>query len=162
MSTARAGARAPVCAYLALGANLGDPQAALPRAMDAIDALPQTRVTRRSALYRSAPLDADGPDYVNAVVEVMTALPLPDLLDALQKLEQAAGRTRPYPNAPRPLDLDILLYGSARMDSPRLTVPHPRMGQRAFVLRPLAELAPERVDAQALAVVAGQAIERLG
>ena len=92
---------------------------------------------------------------------VSTRLTAPDLLLALQQLEQRAGRERPYRNAPRTLDLDLLLYGDARIDSPSLTVPHPRMMERAFVLIPLAEIAPDLVPAAALAAVAGQRIERL-
>jgi 2-amino-4-hydroxy-6-hydroxymethyldihydropteridine diphosphokinase len=100
-----------------------------------------------------------GGDYLNAVVEVETSLPAPELLDRLQQIEQLAGRERPYRNAPRTLDLDILLYGSASIRSPRLTLPHPRMDGRAFVLVPLAEIAPALVAAGQLAAIAGQAIE---
>ena len=95
------------------------------------------------------------------MVALSTSLSAPELLRALQALENQAGRVRPYPNAPRTLDLDLLLYGDAQIDSPALTLPHPRMAQRAFVLRPLAEVAPERVPPAALAAVAGQRIERL-
>jgi 2-amino-4-hydroxy-6-hydroxymethyldihydropteridine diphosphokinase len=157
---------ARVTAYVALGANLGDAQAAVRHAMQALDRLPLSRVAARSGLYRSAPVarnsgPADGPDYINAVVALDTRLPAPDLLDQLQALEQAAGRERSYPDAPRTLDLDILLYGEARIDSPRLTVPHPRMVQRAFVLVPLAEIAPGLVSEEQLRAVADQAITRL-
>jgi len=156
-----------VTAYVALGANLGDAQAAVRQAMDALDRLPQSRVARRSSLYRTAPVArdsagrADGPDYINAVVALATRLPALDLLEQLQGLEQAAGRERAYPDAPRTLDLDILLYGDVQIDSPRLSVPHPRMAQRAFVLVPLAEIAPGLVSAAQLHAVADQAIERL-
>ena len=158
-----------VTAYVALGANLGDAAAAVRAAMEALGDLPLTQVTRRSSLYRTAPLadagDTPGPaaggDYINAVVELQTALTAPDLLRQLQALEQAAGRERPYRNAPRTLDLDLLLYGSGRIDSPQLTVPHPRMTQRAFVLVPLAEIAPALVSQAQLAAVAEQAIQRL-
>jgi 2-amino-4-hydroxy-6-hydroxymethyldihydropteridine diphosphokinase len=92
---------------------------------------------------------------------VTTSLTAPALLRALQAIENAAGRERPYRNAPRTLDLDLLLYGVARIESPELTVPHPRMGHRAFVLVPLAEVAPALVNAQALQAVAGQGVERL-
>ena len=157
--------REPVTAYVALGANLGDVAGALRQAMDDMDRgvgpWASTRVAARSSLYRTAPVDAGGPDYVNAVVQITTELTAPDLLAALQALELAAGRERPYRHAPRTLDLDLLLYGEARIDSPRLTVPHPRMAERAFVLVPLAEIAPDRVSAAALAAVAGQAISRL-
>lgn len=154
-------ARAPVVAYVGLGANLGDARAAVIGALDALDQAPGTRVTARSSLYRTAPVDAGGPDYVNAVAELSVRLTAPDLLDVLQKLEQSAGRERPYRHAPRTLDLDLLLYGEARIDSPRLTLPHPRLRERAFVLLPLAEIAPELVSAEERAAVAGQRIERL-
>jgi 2-amino-4-hydroxy-6-hydroxymethyldihydropteridine diphosphokinase len=132
-------------AFIALGANLGEPRAAVQEAMAEIDQLPGTRVRARSALYRSAPVDAGGPDYVNAVVEVQTTLgPLP-LLRALLALEQQHGRRRGVRNAPRTLDLDLLLWGDVVMDTPELTLPHPRLHQRAFVLRPLAQIAPALV-----------------
>ena len=148
-------------AYVALGANLGEAAAVVTSAIDALNRLPDTRLEARSHLYRSAPVDAQGPDFINAVAAVSTRLTAPDLLLALQQLEQRAGRERPYRNAPRTLDLDLLLYGDARIDSPSLTVPHPRMMERAFVLIPLAEIAPDLVPAAALAAVAGQRIERL-
>jgi 2-amino-4-hydroxy-6-hydroxymethyldihydropteridine diphosphokinase len=153
--------RESVTAYVGLGANLGDAARAVYGAMKAIDGLRHTTVTRRSSLYRSAPVDAGGPDYVNAVVEIRTALSAPELLAQLQQLEQAAGRERPYPNAPRTLDLDLLLFGAGRIDSAQLTVPHPRLHQRAFVLVPLAEIAPQRVSTAQLQAVADQAIEPL-
>ena len=151
----------PVTAYVALGANLGEAAAVVASAIDALNRLPDTRLEARSHLYRSAPVDAQGPDFINAMAAVSTRLTAPDLLLALQQLEQRAGRERPYRNAPRTLDLDLLLYGDARIDSPSLTVPHPRMMERAFVLIPLAEIAPDLVPAAALAAVAGQRIERL-
>jgi 2-amino-4-hydroxy-6-hydroxymethyldihydropteridine diphosphokinase len=150
--------REPVTAFIALGANLGDAAATLRAAVAAIDRLPGTRVVRRSSLYRTAPHEASGPDFINAVVEVSTCLCAPELLAGLQQLELAAGRERPYPNAPRTLDLDILLYGNARIDGPRLRVPHPRMMERAFVLVPLSEIAPARVTAAQLQAVSGQVI----
>jgi 2-amino-4-hydroxy-6-hydroxymethyldihydropteridine diphosphokinase len=153
--------RDPVVAYIALGANLGDAQAAVREAIERIGQLPDTQLLKRSALYRTAPVGAAGPDFINAVVEIATALTAPELLASLQALEQQAGRERPYRNAPRTLDLDLLLYGAARIDSPQLTVPHPRMWERAFVLVPLAEIAPQRVSTAQLAAVAGQAIEPL-
>ena len=146
-------------AWIGLGANLGDARAALRSAVQAMAALPGTRLLRVSSLYRSAPVDAGGPDYLNAVAELDTTLAPLELLHALQRIEQAAGRERPWRNAPRTLDLDLLLYGTLRLDSAELTVPHPRMGERAFVLLPLAELAPPLVDAQQLAAVAGQRME---
>ena len=148
-------------AYIGLGANLGDAPAALRAAVQALAALPGTQVLQCSALYRSAPVDATGPDYHNAVAAVRTTLAPHGLLAALQAIEAAAGRERPYRNAPRTLDLDILLFGDLALDTPTLTVPHPRLRERAFVLRPLAEIAPERVDPAWLAAVQGQRIERL-
>lgn len=153
--------RDPVHAWVGLGANLGDARATVEAALAALDGLPGTRLAARSSLYRTAPWEASGPDFFNAVAEVETRLTAPDLLRALRDLEHAAGRERPYVNAPRTLDLDLLLYGSASVSSAFLTVPHPRMWQRAFVLLPLAETAPALVPAVALDAVAGQAIERL-
>ena len=148
-------------AYVGLGANLGDAAATVQAAMGDLARLPNTELLRRSSLWRSAPVGAQGPDFINAVVALRTTLSAPELLRALQALENQAGRVRPYPNAPRTLDLDLLLYGDAQIDSPALTLPHPRMAQRAFVLRPLAEVAPERVTPAALAAVVGQRLERL-
>ena len=150
--------RSDVTAFVALGANLGDAAQALRGAFKALDEVPGVRVVRASSLYRTAPVESTGPDYFNAVAEVSTSLTAPALLDALQAIEQQAGRERPYRNAPRTLDLDLLLYGGARIDSPRLTVPHPRMWARAFVLVPLAEIAPPLVSAAQLRSVADQAI----
>ena len=160
-------------AYIALGANLGDAAAALKQALIAINLLPLTRVGKASSLYKTAPLNSDatdsgapgkvlGGDYLNAVVEVETGLSATALLDQLQQIEQAAGRERTYRDAPRTLDLDLLLYGGDRIESAGLTVPHPRMLQRAFVLLPLAEIAPGLVSIEQLQAVAHQAIERLG
>jgi 2-amino-4-hydroxy-6-hydroxymethyldihydropteridine diphosphokinase len=153
--------REPVTAFVGLGANLGEPQRALADALAALARLPDTRLVRSSRVYRSAPVDAGGPDFFNAVAQLETRLTAPGLLAQLQAIEDAAGRERPYRNAPRTLDLDLLLYGSARVASPRLTVPHPRLRERAFVLLPLQELAPERVEARDLAAVAGQRIAPL-
>ena len=148
-------------AYIGLGANLGDARATVLQALRDLQTLPQTKLLHRSSLYRSAPVDATGPDFINAVAEVATALSPPQLLTELQQLEQAAGRLRPYRNAPRTLDLDILLYGDLKLDSPTLVIPHPRMLERAFVLVPLAEIAPSRVTAAQLKAVERQGIERL-
>ncbi|WP_343594185.1 2-amino-4-hydroxy-6-hydroxymethyldihydropteridine diphosphokinase [Paracidovorax wautersii] len=145
---------------MGLGANLGDPRAALRDALAAIAALPGTQLLRVSALYRSAPVDAGGPDYWNAVAQIATTLEPLALLQALQRIEDAAGRERPYRNAPRTLDLDVLLFAERRIDTPVLTVPHPRMYERAFVLLPLADVASEQVPSGALQAVAGQRIER--
>ena len=147
-----------VTAYIALGANLGDAAATVRQAVTSINALPHCSITKTSGLYKTKPLEtllghAPGGDYINAVVEVDTSLTAPTLLQELQQLEQAAGRQRPYLNAPRTLDLDLLLYGSGSIESANLVVPHPRMWQRAFVLVPLAEIAPELVgDGQLRAV----------
>jgi 2-amino-4-hydroxy-6-hydroxymethyldihydropteridine diphosphokinase len=153
--------REPVIATIGLGANLGDARRAVQDAMQIIATFEYCHLHAASPLYRSAPVDSSGPDYVNAVMQISTHLSAPDLLDRLHQLERGAGRERPYRNAPRTLDLDILLFGEARIDSPRLTVPHPRMWQRAFVLRPLADIAPHLVAAQALQAVLDQAIEKV-
>ncbi len=129
--------------WVGLGANLGEAEATLRAALVALAGLPQTALRRHSGLYRTAPIDAGGPDYLNAVAELHTALAPLALLDALQALELAHGRERPYRNAPRTLDLDVLLRGDQREQHPRLSVPHPRLHERAFVLVPLAELVPE-------------------
>ncbi|CAN1504685.1 FolK 7,8-dihydro-6-hydroxymethylpterin-pyrophosphokinase [Burkholderiaceae bacterium] len=154
-------AREPVLAYVGLGANLGDAGAALHTALGRLTQAPGVLVCRSSGWYRSAPVDATGPDYLNAVAELCTTLTAMDVLALLQALENQAGRERPYRNAPRTLDLDLLIYGDARIQAPTLEVPHPRMWCRAFVLLPLAELAPERVSAEVLASVQDQAIARL-
>lgn len=151
----------PACVFIGLGANLGAREHNLRAALAAIDRLPGTRVQRVSPLYRSAPVDAHGPDYLNAVAELRTTLTPAALLAALQTLEQAAGRKRAQRNAPRTLDLDILCFADQTIRTAQLTIPHPRMGSRAFVLRPLADLDPQRVCAAALQAVAAQAIERV-
>jgi 2-amino-4-hydroxy-6-hydroxymethyldihydropteridine diphosphokinase len=153
--------REPVIALIALGANLGDAKASVRQAMAAIGQLDGVQVLRCSSLYRSAPMQSSGDDYINAVMKVLTTLPAYSLLSLLQKLERSAGRERPYFNAPRTLDLDLLLYGSAQIQSEQLTVPHPRMHERAFVLLPLREIAPELVSDADLRAVADQRIERL-
>ncbi|PRC91017.1 2-amino-4-hydroxy-6-hydroxymethyldihydropteridine diphosphokinase [Solimicrobium silvestre] len=130
-------------AYIGLGANLGDPQDSINAAIVALGALPSTRLTQASSLYTSAPMDADGDDYVNAVVELHTQLSPTELLSELQNLEQQFGRIRSYQNAPRTLDLDLLLYEQLTINTATLQVPHPRMTQRAFVMVPLLEISPE-------------------
>ena len=155
-----------VTAYIALGANLGDATGALQQAVAAINTLPDCSVKKTSSLYKSAPLEmlpghAPGDDYINAVVEIETLLPALTLLRHLQQLENAAGRERSYINAPRTLDLDLLLYGTACIDSAYLTVPHPRMWQRAFVLVPLAEIAPHLVKTAQLKAVHVQEIAKV-
>lgn len=150
-----------VLAYVALGANLGDARATVVNAIAALNHLPGTRVLRASSLYQTAPFEASGPDFFNAVVALHTTLSAADLLAQLQQLENAQGRQRPYINAPRTLDLDIVLYGDDVVMRPDLQIPHPRMFQRAFVLVPLAEIAPGAVTAEQLAAVAEQAIQRV-
>lgn len=154
-------------AYVGLGANLGDARATLSAACDALARLPGTRLRRLSCLYRSAPVDADGPDFLNAVGELETTLDAAGLLERLHAIELDHGRARPYRNAPRTLDLDLLLFDAQVLDTPALVLPHPRMHGRAFVLAPLAELAPAlevpgrgRV-ADLLAAVADQRVERI-
>ena len=155
-------------AYVGLGSNLGDARAHVLRAFEDLARLPETRLEARSALYRSAPLDAPGQaDYVNAAAGVDTELSAAQLLAALQEIERRHGRERPYANAPRTLDLDLLLYDEAAFASAMLTLPHPRMHQRAFVLAPLAELDP-RLEVpgrgsvrELLARCAGQRVARL-
>jgi 2-amino-4-hydroxy-6-hydroxymethyldihydropteridine diphosphokinase len=144
------------------GANLGDAAATVRQAAVWLSECAGIRQVVMSSLYRTAPWEASGPDYINAVVSLDTCLTAPALLQVLQVLELRAGRERPYPNAPRTLDLDLLLYGQAHIQSATLTVPHPRMWARAFVLHPLADVAAERVPASAWQAVAGQFVQRLG
>lgn len=132
----------PVISYISLGANLGDAVGTLLDACEALHQLPATTNVRISGFYKTAPIDATGPDYVNAVAEITTCLAPLDLLHALFNIENQYGRERSYINAPRTLDLDLLLYGNQTIASAELSVPHPRMHKRAFVLIPLAELAP--------------------
>jgi 2-amino-4-hydroxy-6-hydroxymethyldihydropteridine diphosphokinase len=115
----------------------------------------------RSSFYKSAPFQADGPDYINAVVHLQTRLNAIELLRAFQNVENLAGRERPYRNAPRTLDIDLLLYGDGNIQSPALQVPHPRMRERAFVLLPLSELAPDVVTKDELRNVQAQVVTRL-
>lgn len=147
-------------AYIGIGANLGDAQATVTQAMGSLAQLPQCRLTARSSLYRSAPHEASGPDFINAVAALETLLDPFVLLGELQRLERDAGRERPYRNAPRTLDLDLLMYGDLVLDTPTLSLPHPRLAQRAFVLMPLAEIAPTLIAPEQLTRVAEQVIER--
>jgi 2-amino-4-hydroxy-6-hydroxymethyldihydropteridine diphosphokinase len=158
----------PLLAYVGLGANLGDPIDAVRTAIEALGRLPASRVDGVSALYRSAPVDAEGPEFINAVVALHTTLSAYELLAQLQAIEAGFGRERPYQNAPRTLDLDLLLYGDREIASDDLVVPHARMHERAFVLQPLAELAGEGFIipgrgpiAPLLAAVAAQPIRKL-
>ena len=154
--------RAPVTAYIGIGANLGDAQQAVRQAIEDLGRVPRVQLLGASSLYRTAPIDSSGPDYINAVAQVQTTLCAPDFLWRLQALEQGAGRERPYRNAPRTLDLDLLLYGDARIASAELTVPHPRMWERAFVVVPLAEIAPGMVLPELVERLVDQRIEKLG
>lgn len=153
-------------AWIGLGANLGDAPAAFVRALRRLDALDDVDVVRCSSLYRSAPIDAEGPDFLNAVASIETRLAPEQLLDALLAIEHEHGRERSFRNAPRTLDLDLLAWDALELRSERLTLPHPRLRERAFVLQPLAELAPglrlpglPPLDAL-LAACSGQRIER--
>jgi 2-amino-4-hydroxy-6-hydroxymethyldihydropteridine diphosphokinase len=133
-----------VPAFIGLGANLGDPQAQMRRAVAALGEFPRTRLLASSSLYRSAPVGvAPQPDFVNAVAKIETELGARELLEELLTTEARFGRERPFPGAPRTLDLDLLLYGDRVIEEPGLVVPHPRMHERAFVLLPLAEIAAE-------------------
>ena len=150
--------RGPVSAYVGLGANLGDAVNTLRQAIQALVQVPGLRLRQVSALYRSVPWQAEGPDFVNAVACLSCQLDPIELLRALQTIERTFGRERPYQNSPRTLDLDLLLYGGAHIDSARLQVPHPRMLERAFVLVPLAQIAPELVSADQLRNVKAQKV----
>lgn len=136
---------ADIRAFVAFGANLGDPLTTFDEACQALAALPYTTVLRRSSLYRSAPMGVSSaqPDYFNGVVELSTRLPATELLSRLLDIEHRAGRIRQGQCAPRTLDLDLLLYADQTIHTPELDVPHPRMHERAFVLAPLNEIAPE-------------------
>ena len=160
--------REPVTAYVGLGANLGNPAETVRKALIELSRLPDTSVRRASSLYRSAPVGyVAQPDYVNAVAELQTGLGARELLDHLLSLEARAGRARTFADAPRTLDLDLLTYGEDRLDEPGLSVPHPRMHRRRFVLEPLVELDPDFViPAQgrardALAAVLDQPVTRM-
>ena len=149
-------------AYVGIGSNLDDPRAHVLSAFSDLDRLPHTRVVRRSSLYRTAPVGhADQPDFINAVAQLETGLPAERLLAELQEVEQRHGRKRSFPNAPRTLDLDILLFGEMQLQSSQLTVPHPRMHERAFVLKPLLEIAPELSTRFSLEPIKNQKIEKI-
>jgi 2-amino-4-hydroxy-6-hydroxymethyldihydropteridine diphosphokinase len=150
-----------VRAFIGLGANAGDPRAQIELAFEALQALPATVGWQQSRLYRSAPWQALGPDFINAMVQIDTQLSAPDLWGHMQRIEQAAGRIRPYHHAPRTLDLDLIFYGQAVISSPALEVPHPRWRERAFVLQPLSDLAPARILSSDWSAVAGQAVTPL-
>jgi 2-amino-4-hydroxy-6-hydroxymethyldihydropteridine diphosphokinase len=135
---------AVVTAFIALGSNIDGPEQQIGRGLSEIGALPQTRLARVSSLYRSAPVGyRNQPDFINAVAAVETTLAPRALLDHLLAIERAHGRVREFPNAPRTLDLDIILYGARALQEPGLAIPHPRMHERAFVIVPLVEIAPD-------------------
>jgi 2-amino-4-hydroxy-6-hydroxymethyldihydropteridine diphosphokinase len=153
-------------AYIGLGANLGDARQTIAAAIDTLRQSSGILALKQAPLYSSDPVDAQGPAFINTVVVVDTTLEPLNLLDLLQAIEQAHGRERPYRNAPRTLDLDLLLYGELTIETPRLSVPHPRMHQRAFVLRPLQDLGPDLQLAHGdfktlLAACQDQKLERL-
>ena len=155
-------------AFIGLGSNLEDPQEQVLHALQALGDLPQSRLLAQSSLYRSAPVGyLEQPDFINAVARIETGLAPRELLDTLLELEHACGRTREFRNAPRTLDLDILLYGDLQHHEHGLTVPHPQMHLRAFVLQPLLEIAPDceipgvGSAAEALRQCADQQLERI-
>jgi 2-amino-4-hydroxy-6-hydroxymethyldihydropteridine diphosphokinase len=171
MPSEQAATVSPHRLYIGLGANLGNSRATLDAACAELAALPACRWVARSSHYRSAPVDTHGPDFLNAVVALDCSLDTGDgplrVLHALQSIERGHGRERPYRYAPRTLDLDLLLYGRVVLNTSELTLPHPRLHQRAFVLRPLLELAPDLVlpgigaARDCLPALAEQTIERL-
>jgi 2-amino-4-hydroxy-6-hydroxymethyldihydropteridine diphosphokinase len=133
-------------AYIALGSNLQSPEFQINKAFDELDAMPLSRVIKKSSLYRTKPVGyEDQPDFINAVVALETKLDEEKLLMYLLAIENLHGRRRPFPNAPRQLDLDLLLYDNLQMQTEDLTIPHPRMHTRGFVLLPLAEIAPDLI-----------------
>ena len=156
-------------AYIGIGSNLDEPRVQVMRAFEELAALPRSRLAARSSLYRSAPVGhAAQPDFFNAVAAVETGLGARELLGELQRIEARHGRRRSFPNAPRTLDLDLLLFGDERIDEPQLSVPHPRMHERAFVLLPLTEIDPQAripgrgTAAACLAACAAQRVSRIG
>ncbi|HEY8067936.1 MAG TPA: 2-amino-4-hydroxy-6-hydroxymethyldihydropteridine diphosphokinase [Burkholderiales bacterium] len=156
-------------AYVGLGANIGEPRQQIEAAVAELKKLPDTNLVLASGVYKSSPLGyLEQPDFLNAVVRLDTGLPPEALLDRLQEIENRHGRERPFAGAPRTLDLDLLLYGDSVQVTPRLTLPHPRMHERAFVLEPLTEIAPDiaipghGAASELLAACRGQAVERIG
>lgn len=154
-------------AYVGMGANIGDPRGQLLAAWDAIGRLPDTRALARSAFYRTAPVGYENqPDFLNGVGKIDTALEAHALLAQLQEIERDLGRERSFRDAPRSIDLDLLLYGNETIDTPDLKVPHPRMHERAFVLKPLLELDPDVAipgrgnAADQMRACAGQRVDR--
>ena len=158
----------PQTAFIALGSNLETPLMQIRNAFAELGKLPKTKLIARSSLYRSAPVgNVNQPYFINAVAKLETSLTPSALLAALLEIEQRHGRRREFPNAPRTLDLDLLLYGDLIHHEHGLTIPHPRMHQRAFVLSPLHEIAPDCVIpgigsvAEVLAACTGQHVQRL-
>jgi len=158
----------PHIAFIGLGSNLEDPRSQLQRAFAELDGLPETRLVAHSSLYRSAPLGyPDQPEFVNAVAKVATALTPQALLQALLQIEHEHGRERTFRNAPRTLDLDVLLYDDTQLHEHGLTIPHPQMHLRAFILQPLLEIAPDAAISgmgparQALQNCSDQVLEKL-
>jgi 2-amino-4-hydroxy-6-hydroxymethyldihydropteridine diphosphokinase len=155
-------------AFIALGSNLEGPEKQVRSGLKALESLPETRVTKASSLYRTAPVGYDNqPDFINAVAEVETSLEPIALLNGILRIEDMHGRERPFPNAPRVLDMDLLLYDDIVMQTEKLTLPHPRMHQRGFVMLPMTEIAPDvtipghgKVSVLA-AACADQGVERL-
>jgi 2-amino-4-hydroxy-6-hydroxymethyldihydropteridine diphosphokinase len=149
-------------AFIGIGSNLDEPRRQVLEAFTELDRLPHTRVVKKSSLYRTAPIGhAAQPDFINAVAQLETGLPAERLLAELQEVERRHGRERSFPNAPRTLDLDILLFGNATLQSGVLTIPHPRMHQRAFVLKPLLEIDPQLPFHRQLESCKDQKVERL-
>ena len=138
----------PIRSYIGLGANLGDPRETIQVALRELAATPALTILKVAPLYASAPIDSSGPNYINTVASLDTSLGPQELLAVLQKIELLHGRERPYINAPRTLDLDLLLYDDIKLDGPTLIIPHPRMHQRAFVLKPLHDIAGDLQLAQ--------------
>ena len=138
----------PIRSYIGLGANLGDPRETIQAALRELAATPDLTILKVAPLYASAPIDSSGPNYINTVASLDTSLGPQELLAVLQKIELLHGRERPYINAPRTLDLDLLLYDDIKLDGPTLIIPHPRMHQRAFVLKPLHDIAGDLQLAQ--------------
>ena len=149
-------------AFIGIGSNLDEPRRQVLEAFTELDRLPHTRVVKKSSLYRTAPIGhAAQPDFINAVAQLETGLPAERLLAELQEVERRHGRERSFPNAPRTLDLDILLFGNATLQSGVLTITHPRMHQRAFVLKPLLEIDPQLPFHRQLESCKDQKVERL-
>jgi 2-amino-4-hydroxy-6-hydroxymethyldihydropteridine diphosphokinase len=155
-------------AYVGLGANIGEPRRQLEVAIAELKKLPDTNFVLVSGIYKSSPLGyLNQPDFMNAVAQLDTDLAPETLLDRLQEIESRHRRERPFPGAPRTLDLDLLLYGNETIATARLAVPHPRMHERAFVLKPLTEIAPDIAIPgrspvrELLAACRGQDVERI-